>query len=175
MPFNWVLPVAFRQRFPYSETQPSFFEDPDVIECFRWIHEEDPNRSAVEQQIDRLLKADKGTALEQDLRIQRIIDMIRREPDRNFSQQELAQAIGLSPSRFLHLFRQHTGLPYRRFRLWKRMLLAFEHLHASDNMTRAALDAGFDDATHFIHSFRETFGVNPAPVFRHIERFEVSK
>ncbi len=111
---------------------------------------------------------------EQDHRIQHVINMISREPDRNFSQQELALAVGLSPSRFLHLFRQQTGLPYRRFRLWKRMLVAFEHLHASDNLTRAALDAGFADATHFSHSFRDTFGVNPAPVFRYIERFELA-
>jgi AraC-like DNA-binding protein len=41
-------------------------------------------------------------------------------------------------------------------------------------MTRAALDAGFADATHFSHSFRDTFGVNPAPVFRKIGRFEVT-
>jgi AraC-like DNA-binding protein len=54
------------------------------------------------------------------------------------------------------------------------MLSALELLHGSDNMTRAALDAGFADATHFSHSFRDTFGVNPAPVFRNIGRFEVS-
>lgn len=53
------------------------------------------------------------------------------------------------------------------------MLCAFELLHASDNMTRTALDAGFADATHISHSVRETFGVNPAPVFREIGRWEV--
>ena len=33
-------------------------------------------------------------------------------------------------------------------------------------------DSGFADATHFSHAFRDTFGVNPAPVFRKIERFD---
>ena len=49
---------------------------------------------------------------------------------------------------------------------------AFELLHQQDNMTLAALDSGFADATHFSHAFRDTFGVNPAPVFRKIERFD---
>lgn len=171
---NGADDLAFRQRFPYDERQIHLFEDLDVIECFRWIHEEDPQRQLVEQSIEQLLNAGDAPDYEQDHRIQHVINMISREPDRNFSQQELALAVGLSPSRFLHLFRQQTGLPYRRFRLWKRMLVAFEHLHASDNLTRAALDAGFADATHFSHSFRDTFGVNPAPVFRYIERFELA-
>jgi transcriptional regulator GlxA family with amidase domain len=35
-----------------------------------------------------------------------------------------------------------------------------------------AIECGFADATHYSHAFRDTFGVNPAPVFRKIERFE---
>jgi len=53
------------------------------------------------------------------------------------------------------------------------MFLALENLNAVDNMTIAALDAGFADATHFSHSFRDTFGINPAYVFRGISRFDV--
>jgi AraC-like DNA-binding protein len=165
--------ISFRNRFPHGENRVACIEDEDATECFRWIHEEDPDRSAVEQRLDQLLGSPVTSSFECDPRIRRIIDLIRREPDRNYSQQELAQTIGVSPSRFLHLFREHTGLPYRRFRLWKRLLIVFERLHASDNMTRASLDAGFADATHFSHRFKDTFGVNPAPVFRHIERFEV--
>ncbi|WP_210023721.1 AraC family transcriptional regulator [Methylocaldum sp. RMAD-M] len=166
--------TGFRKRFPYSETTVRFFEDAETIECFRWVHEEDPNRIAVEQRLDRLLNTRDQPPIELDERIRQVIERICREPDRNFSQEELAKLVDLSPSRFLHLFRQCTGLPYRRFRLWKRMVSALELLHASDTLTRAALDAGFADATHFSHSFRDTFGVNPAPVFRNIGRFEVS-
>ena len=52
-------------------------------------------------------------------------------------------------------------------------MLSFALLHGQDNMTLAALDSGFADATHFSHAFRDTFGVNPAPVFRKIERLEL--
>ena len=69
-------------------------------------------------------------------------------------------------------FSEQIGVPYRRFRMWKRLMLSFELLHTQDNMTLAALDSGFADATHYSHAFRDTFGVNPAPVFRKIERFD---
>lgn len=167
--------AAFRRRFPHAEARAAWFEDDEVAGCFRWIHEEDPPRAGIEQRLDRLLDGPETPGPIQDARVRRVIDLILGEPDRNFSQQELARAVDLSPSRLLHLFRAQTGLPYRRFRAWKRMLLAFEHMHASDHLTRSALDSGFADATHFSHSFRETFGVNPAPVFRHIERFEVGR
>jgi len=56
--------------------------------------------------------------------------------------------------------------------MWKRSWLSAERLHASDDMTIAAMGSGFADSTHFSHAFRDTFDVNPAPVFRNIERFE---
>ena len=104
-----------------------------------------------------------------DPRVKNAIDLICDEPDYNFSQEYLAEMADLSPSRFLHLFKQHIDMPYRRFRTWKRLFLALDSLSATDNMTVAALDAGFT----FSHSFRDTFGINPAYVFRGINRFEV--
>jgi transcriptional regulator GlxA family with amidase domain len=56
--------------------------------------------------------------------------------------------------------------------MWKRLWLATELVHANNNMTMAAMECGFADASHYSHAFRDTFGVNPAPVFRKIERFE---
>lgn len=166
--------VGFRERYRYSATTVNCLQDAETIEFFRRIHEENPDRVAVALLVKRLLNSAVQSPLQFDARIQRIVELICREPERNFSQIELARLIGVSPSRFLHLFRQHAGVSYRRFRIWKRMLCAFELMRTSDNLTRAALDAGFADATHFSHCFRDTFGVNPAPVFRRIDRFEVA-
>jgi AraC-like DNA-binding protein len=166
---------SLRARYPWSDTAVTSFDDEETVEVFRRVHEEDPSPAQLNGYVHRLLGAESSAPdVRCDARIQVAIDLICREPDRNFSQAELASRVGLSPSRFLHLFRQHTGVPYRRFRNWKRMVAAVQSLHATDNMTRAALDAGFADATHFSHSFRHTFGVNPAPVFRKVERFEIA-
>ena len=161
---------AFRRRFPYKKGVVSSFCDPEIVECFHWVFEEDLCQPDVEARLDRLFPAESGWEI--DPRIMKVLELIRSEPDRNFSQAELGEALELSPSRVLHLFSEQIGVPYRRYRMWKRLWLATERLHASDNMTTAALDSGFADATHYSHAFRDTFGVNPAPVFRKIERFE---
>jgi AraC-like DNA-binding protein len=161
---------AFRRRYPYRKGQVASFRDPEIVALFHWVFEADPRQAAVEARLDRFLPAEDGAPI--DPRIAQVLALIRNEPDRNYSQSELGEALGLSPSRVLHLFSQQIGVPYRRYRLWKRLWLATERLHASDNMTVAALDSGFADASHYSHAFRDTFGVNPAPVFRKIERFE---
>jgi AraC-like DNA-binding protein len=130
-------------------------------------------RRELDRRLERLLGSAERLQPPIDARILRITELLASEPDRNFSQEELARLVGLSPSRFLHLFRQETGLPYRRFRAWNRMMAAFVRLNSGDSLTRAALEAGFADSTHFSHSFRATFGVNPAPVFRGLRRFEI--
>jgi AraC-like DNA-binding protein len=162
---------AFRRRFPYRKGAVTPLRDAEAVDCFHWVFEENPPQAEVERRLDRLLPAEDDESL-LDQRIERIVALIRNEPDRNHSQSELAAALGLSPSRVLHLFSEQVGVPYRRYRMWKRLWLATEKLHTNDNMTRAAVECGFADATHYSHAFRDTFGVNPAPVFRKIERFE---
>jgi AraC-like DNA-binding protein len=162
---------AFRRRFPYRKGAVTELNDSEIVELFRWVFEDDPQQAAVERRLNDLLKQAPEDVL-LDPRIRTVIELIRNEPDRNYSQDELSGLLGISPSRLLHLFSEQLGVPYRRFRMWKRLMLSFELLHAQDNMTLAALDSGFADATHYSHAFRDTFGVNPAPVFRKIERFD---
>jgi AraC-like DNA-binding protein len=86
----------------------------------------------VERRLDLLL----APALEDqgflNPRIQKAVELIRKEPDRNYSQRELAAALGLSTSRVLHLFTEQVGVPYRRFRMWKRLMLSFELLNSQE-------------------------------------------
>ncbi|PXY28052.1 AraC family transcriptional regulator [Prauserella muralis] len=74
---------------------------------------------------------------------------------------ELAAGAGLSVSRFLHLFREHTGTSFRRYRLWARMLRAGTLLAEGSDLTTAAADAGFASASHFSDSFHSLFGLAP--------------
>jgi AraC-like DNA-binding protein len=116
---------AFRCRFPYRRGAVTDLNDPEVLEIFRWIFEDDPQQEAVERRLDLLL-APGSEKTHLDPRIQKIVELISKEPDRNYSQGELAASLGLSPSRLLHLFSEQLGVPYRRFRMWKRLMLSFE-------------------------------------------------
>jgi len=167
--------LYFKQRFPFIDGQITYFQEDEVIECFKWIYEENAKKSDIKQALDDLLLYGQGSlSTNIDPRVEKIINLTKSEPDRNFSQEFLAENIGLSVSRFLHLFKENIGLPYRRFRIWKRLAYATAYMNETDNMSRSALDAGFADVTHFSHRYKETYGVNPALVFKHLTRFEVT-
>lgn len=76
---------------------------------------------------------------------------------------ELASATGLSASRFQHLFVSEVGVPYRRYRSWRRMLLAIREVIKGANLTTAAHAAGFSDQPHFSHEFKRIFGAPATP------------
>lgn len=79
------------------------------------------------------------------------------------SVQRVAESVGLSGSRFQHLFTREVGVPFRRYRAWRRMRAAIRAIVDGATFTRAAHEAGFTDQAHFAHAFRRTFGA-PASV-----------
>ena len=103
-----------------------------------------------------------------DPRIATAVARIEADPAADgLDHRRLAQAVHLSPSRFIALFRAQTGLPVRNYVLWRRLLLAVQRLEAGDNVTTAAHAAGFADAAHLSRSFRKVSGAAPgsdAPV-----------
>jgi AraC-like DNA-binding protein len=73
----------------------------------------------------------------------------------------IASAVGLSSSRFQHLFTQQVGVPFRRYRSWHRIRFAIREIVRGNNFTSAAHAAGFADQAHFSREFRKTFGASP--------------
>ncbi|MCP3803206.1 helix-turn-helix domain-containing protein [Allokutzneria sp. A3M-2-11 16] len=84
--------------------------------------------------------------------------------DRNASAADIAAAVNLSTSRFLHLFSAQMATSFRRYRLWARMARVAEAVSAGDNLTTAAVAAGFASPGHFSDAFRAMFGLT-ASVF----------
>lgn len=96
-----------------------------------------------------------------DERIVTAVKALRAQPQDEHSLDQLAAPSGLSHSRFLHLFKQSTGVPLRRFRLWTRLGVAVRRMADGTSLTDAALDAGFASSAHFSTAFREMFGMAP--------------
>ena len=76
--------------------------------------------------------------------------------------QELLDITFLSESRFLHLFKEQTGLPVRNFIHWCKIQHAIKAIMNGANFTEAAYDAGFSDSAHFSRVFKLTFGISPS-------------
>lgn len=72
---------------------------------------------------------------------------------------EVARHVGLSPGRARHLFVDQTGLPFRTYLLWLRLMRAVQLFSAGASLTSAAHEAGFSDSSHFSRTFRRMFGI----------------
>lgn len=77
---------------------------------------------------------------------------------------DLAAKIGLSSSRFLHLFKEQTGVSFRNYRMWRRARTFLLHANNSSSLTDVALTLGYPDSSHFSHSIRKTFGLQPRSI-----------
>ena len=99
-----------------------------------------------------------------DARIRRVIERIVAEPSASFSAEQCAAEVQLSFSRFLHLFKQETGVTFRAFRAWKRARSLLSHVRQAASLTDIALDAGYPDSAHFSHSIRQVYGLTPSDI-----------
>jgi AraC-like DNA-binding protein len=95
-------------------------------------------------------------------RIAAALQHMRDEPQRAHRLTTLAARAGLSPSRFLHLFKRETGVPLRRYRIWNRMGAAIRASGGGASLTEAAHAAGFASSAHFSSAFRDMFGMMPS-------------
>ena len=78
----------------------------------------------------------------------------------------VALSVGLSPSRFLHLFTTSIGVPLRPYVLWLRLQCAIRELARGNSVAGAAYAAGFSDAAHFTRTFRRMIGATPRQIMQ---------
>ncbi len=101
-----------------------------------------------------------------------VIRKIDANPMRFRTALDAAGAVGLSSSRFQHVFRDAVGVPFRRYRTWRRMAVVARCLAAGTNLTEAAYCAGFASAAHLSSTFRGLFGLTPSTLLEANARIE---
>lgn len=123
-------------------------------------HDETTLRSRDPEQLRRTLLGDpKATMKAADQRIRRAMHSILVDAG---SAADHAAEVGLSTSRFLHLFSATAGTSFRRYRLWARMLRAAAAVEKGMDLTTAATEAGFSSSNHFSDAFHAMFGLTPS-------------
>jgi AraC-like DNA-binding protein len=100
-----------------------------------------------------------------DARVARAIAQIGRFSGEPVTATSCANEAGLSTSRFLHLFKQETGISFRSFRAWKRARHLLHFANQDLNLAHLAQDIGYPDSTHFSHSIRRFYGLKPRAIF----------
>jgi AraC-like DNA-binding protein len=100
-----------------------------------------------------------------DYRIENVLDRLLNDlREDELSAAACAAKVRLSTSRFLHLFKDETKIPFRSLRMWKRARRFLDHANADDRLTNVALDLGYPDSSHFSHSIRALFGLQPRSI-----------
>jgi AraC-like DNA-binding protein len=100
-------------------------------------------------------------------RIRRVLRWLRENVgagEEDLSLDSLADRVGLSPSRFMHVFTESVGVPLRPYLLWLRLQHAAGRLLAGASATEAAHEAGFSDAAHLSRTFRRILGTTPREI-----------
>lgn len=96
-----------------------------------------------------------------DRRVQKVIDCVVERPEDKHLADYYADMVGLSVSRFSHLFRAETGTTFRRFCAWKRVRAVMSLMKTKQRLVDTALAAGYADSTHFCHSLQHFLGIRP--------------
>jgi AraC-like DNA-binding protein len=101
------------------------------------------------------------------------VSRFQAKPSSSISGEDCANDVRLSLSRFLHLFKDETSMNFKTFRAWKRGRNILHHVNVERNLAHFALDAGYPDSTHFSHSLRRIYGLQPSAIFSGSRRLQI--
>jgi AraC-like DNA-binding protein len=88
---------------------------------------------------------------------------------------DICKIVGLSESRFLHLFKEQVGVPFRKYILWKKLKNAIGLVAKSEgtNLTEIAHEAGFSDSAHLSKVIKSSFGLSPTEIMKNSQFIQV--
>ncbi len=162
-----ALPAFMRQHVGAVPAQ--LPEVADLLQRVRaahhWLRTQGPGIDLQTSSFDELLFGECLAPRPLDPRIASVLEDMRNDPARATTAQDCATAVGLSFSRFLHLFKDQVGTPFRSLRTWKRARSLLHHVTRDTNLVYVALDTGYPDSTHFSHSIRHVYGLKPRDLF----------
>ena len=142
-----------------QETQGVLIGTPDQMPLLRDLCEDSSSAKWVSLALDSVVEfSQRRTTHALDHRIANVVQRLHHCYDDLSPVADIASSVGLSTSRFQHVFTQEIGVPYRRYRSWHRLRAAIRNVVSGSDFTTAAHAAGFCDQAHFAHSFRRTFG-----------------
>ncbi len=177
MAFLYIDPLsddlaALRTRMPEVTPRAAFglIGEAAVIEILNGLAENRLTARDGRRALDDLLGV--GRRARRDARVVAALQHLHEEPHRSHALTTLAKRAGLSPSRFLHLFKAETGVPLRRYRIWNRLGAAVRASAAGKSLTEAAHAAGFAGSAHFSAAFRNMFGIRPSALLKTLEQVD---
>jgi AraC-like DNA-binding protein len=162
-------PIVSPRYFPGFLNQSSVYtlKEPWVVsisKIARSVFKGDSDKKQLVEAVSQHLREeglhDFGDKSIPDKRIVKGLNYLSNHPDRIVPLEEIADFCFLSPSRFLHLFKSCTGVPYRQVQLWNRLRQSVPYLQ-HQSITQTAHQFGFTDSSHYSRAFKNMFGLTP--------------
>jgi two-component system response regulator YesN len=108
-------------------------------------------------------------------RVSEIVDeakrYVRRHLTEDLSLERVSEQVDISREYLTRCFRTETGVSFRQYVIRQRLLRARRLLAETDHtVTAVCFDAGFGSLSHFIRTFKRTFGRTPSAYRRTVNR-----
>jgi AraC-like DNA-binding protein len=113
-----------------------------------------------------------GNKVEIDVRIETVINILKNNPGKKIKLGDLSKEVYLSETRLVHLFKEQTGIPIRKYILWHRINSAVKEIINGKSLTEAAYLADFSDAAHFSRTFRRMFGISASDLLKNSQNIQ---
>ena len=118
------------------------------------------NYEQFEKVIFEQLGVEKAESRVTDERITVAMKEIRKNLSEKITCRSVAERVHLSEGRFLHLFRQSTGMTFAAYVIFQRVLYAYTEMTKGKSITEAAVEAGFYSSSHFADVNKRLFGMS---------------
>jgi AraC family transcriptional regulator of adaptative response/methylated-DNA-[protein]-cysteine methyltransferase len=93
--------------------------------------------------------------------VERLIAALERDPAQRIRDEDL-RALAIEPAQARRYFRARFGMTFQAYQRARRVGFAHQALHAGGDVTRTALDAGFESESGFREAVRRVFGDPPS-------------
>lgn len=98
--------------------------------------------------------------------ILRMIDTCACEDDVTHKVNYIAKAMAISESRLSHLFKEETGIPLKSYIVLHKLQRAYEKIFNGESITDAAVESGFDSASHFAFTNKKMTGMSASRIMK---------
>ena len=112
----------------------------------------------------RQIGRERLVAVQGELVVEKVLQHLRRHPERNVRLEEAAQVAGRSCSTVSHLFREKLGRSFKEVQIKTRLEVAAELLRDAPHLNIAEIAArlGYGDPFYFSRIFRKYYGMPPS-------------
>ena len=90
-----------------------------------------------------------------------LLQQVDAQPERRWVADEI-RSFGIDPTRVRRWFKRHHGITFHAYLRSRRLSAALAQLSVGDDVTRVALDAGYESISGFRDAFQKWFGAAPS-------------